>query len=379
MTLLKHELRKILTFPALIGFIVLALALNIVVVSTMRNEYAAFIAEASRTTGIHLNADFDARTALLTEGTYNDVFANLLRVQTLEMPDVLYGYTTGYIADSIVWRLGLSGLPERLMREKFQQFQYAVDARQQAGDSMNLYFAGATFNQHERLFEYTMGLLLFQGIILAALIMLHSVGYEFAAKTDYIVYATKTGRKINRHKLAAGLLVGVGAYILLAAVTLVIYFAFNPMGVVWLSSVSSGFNFVRDGMMTRPFVTWLPLTVRGYLLASLGISLGLVLCFGLMGYAAGLWIKNSYLGFMVLVAVNGVLFLFPYYSPWWMVNYIVMQGPIMLVVMRGLWFTDGGANVLWPHFEIVGVVGSLVVLVFIGVAVSFWFKRRQLT
>lgn len=374
MSIIKHELIKIITFPALVGFVVLALALNIVVVVTMQDSYADFIAEASRTTGVNLGAEFDGRVAALEPSLY----ADLLRVQTEGMIDVLDGYTTGYIADSTVERLGLSGLSERLMRSKYEHFQYAVDARQTAGDSMTLYFAEATFWRHEALFDITMGLLLFQGIILAALVMLLSLGFENTAKTDLTVYSTKVGRKINRHKLIAGIIVGVGVYALLAAVTLSLYFAFNPMGGTWGSSVSSGFNFIRDGLITRPFVTWHGFTVTQYLFASIGVSFALVLCFALMAYAVGLWLKNSYVGFLVIIALNSALYIMPFYSNLWMLNFTVTQSPIWLVLLRAVWFTDGTSSVLWPHFEMVGVISSLTVLAIIGVWSAAKFKRRNL-
>jgi len=361
-------------FPAIIGFVVLAIALNIVVITTMQNSYTDFIAVTSHTTGINLGAEFNKQLAELEPSLYRD----LLQLQTENREDVLYGYTTDYIADIAVERRELSGLLEQLMRSKYQRFQSAVDAQQKAGDSMTLYFADATYWRHQALFNHTMGLLLFQGISIAALIMLLSLGYESSAKTDFVVYSTKVGRKMNNHKLIAGTIVGIGVYVLIASITLSIYFTLNPMGGVWNSSVSSGFNFVRDGFIVRPFVTWHSFTVAEYLLASIGISIALVLSFSLMAHAVGLWLKNSYVGFFVVVALNGTLFLLPFYLPTTMLNFAISQTPIWLIMMRDSWFTDGGSNVIVPHFETVGVIGSIVVLAII----SFWstlrFNRRNM-
>ncbi|MCL1884481.1 MAG: hypothetical protein FWF81_12130 [Defluviitaleaceae bacterium] len=374
MNIIKHEIKKIIMFPAIIGFVLLSLSLNIVVVATMQNSYANFIADASRITGVNLGTDFNESIGTLGANTY----ADMLRVQTQNRQDVLYSYNTRYLADVIVEWLELSGLSERLMRNKYERFQYAAYARQAAGDSMTLYFAEITAWRHEALFEITMGLLLFQGAVLATLIMLLSIGYESNAKTELVVYSTKVGRNINRHKLIAGVAVSFVAYILLAAITLALYFMLNPMGGTWGSSVSSGFNFIRDGMMTRPFVTWHSFTVFEYLLASIGISVGLVLCFALMAYAIGLLIKNSYVGFLVIIALKGVLLLLPSYSPFMMLNLTITKTPICLVILRGQWFTDGGANVIWPNFEIVGVIGSLVVLAIISLWSVSRFKVRNL-
>ena len=375
MNIVWYELRKIIMVPALIGLIAVSLLLNIIVISTMRNSYADYIADVSRETGIRLGAEFDERAAGLEAAPY----ADLLRAQTYGMANVLDGYTTDHLAEGYIEMLGLNGLPADLMRNKYKSFQSAVDARFYAGDAMTLYFANATFSRHEMLFDYVMGLLLFQGIILAALIMLLTIGYEIAANTDYVVYSTRTGRRVNRHKLIAGIIAGIGVYTLLAAFTLSLYFAFNPMGGTWGSSVSSGYNFIQELSGARPFVTWHGFTVFGYLLASIGVSLGLVLCFALMGYVLGLWVKNSYIGFLIIVAVNMVMFILPFYSRIWMLNFTITQSPIFLVMMRALWFTDGGSNVVLPHFETVGIVGAFMVLAVIGHWSASRFKKRNLT
>ena len=377
MGLFGHELKKIAQSPALIGFAVLCLLFNmfIVLVDGGGNEYANYIARVSHETGFRLGADFDERVNSLEPGEH----AALLRLQTYGMTDVFDGYTTGYIAEAYIARLGLSGMVADLMIGKYARLQYAADARFEAGEGMTLYLAGATFWRHEMLFSALMGALLFQGILLAALIMLLSLGYEHSAKTELVVYATKTGRRVNRAKFMAGASAGLSAYALLAAVTLTVYLNLNPMGGSWGSSVSSGFNFVRCMLGPRPFVTWHGFTVFTYMLASLGVSVGIVLCFALMAYAAGLWIRNSYIAFLILALINfasvtlpGIVFGAT------MPAFILALSPIWLSLQQGMWFTDGGSNILWAHFETIGAIVSLVLLAVICVWSSARFRVRDL-
>ena len=77
--------------------------------------------------------------------------------------------------------------------------------------------------------------------------------------------------------------------------------------------------------------------------------------------------RNSYIGLLVVVGINGVMFVLPFFSPLVMLNYVLASSPVWLVLTRALWFTDGGANVLWPYFEIWGVGVSFVVLVLVAV------------
>jgi hypothetical protein len=380
MRIFKHELKKIITTPVLIGFVLCCLLLNIALASGFPSDYANYIANVSHQTGYVLGAGFDERAANLDDGLY----ASGLRRETKGMTNVFDGYTTGYIADAYVHTFSLSGMTEWLMRDKYERLQYVVDDLHESGAGMTLYFAGATHDRHTQLFRMVMVVLLWQGILLGALITLFSLGYEHHAKTDAVAYATKTGRRITHAKLAASLVASLAVYTLIATVTLGVYLTLNPFGGTWGSSVSSGFNFVRDLLVggARPFITWHGFTIGGYLLAVLGISLALVLCFALMGYIAGLWIQNSYIGFLVAALVNFAIFtLNPgnFLGMDFFPNYIFTSMPIWLVLDQGWWFTDGGTSHLWQHFETIGALASLLLLAVFGYISWQYFKRRNLT
>jgi hypothetical protein len=362
MDIIRHEFRKIVTSPALIGFGILCLAFNMLIVLPHQNPYANYVAEVSR--NIH---------------DLSGEYADRLRAEIAGLTDVFDGYTTGYIAEAYTSQPGMSSMAAGLMTDKYVRLQSAVDARFEAGDSLTLYLAGATYHSHQMLFRTVMGALLFQGILFAGLIMLLSLGYEHSAKTEFVVYATKTGRRVNLAKFIAGGAAALLACALITIVTLTVYLSLNPIGGSWGSSVSSGFNYIRCVMGNRPFVTWHRLTVFSYLLASIGASVGVVLCFSLMAYATGLIIRNSYIAFLgfalfnfALVTLPGIIFGAT------MPTFIIALSPIWLALQQGLWFTDGGPNVLWAHFETVGIIGSLVVLTALCFLSSAWFKRRSL-
>ena len=375
-TITKHEFKKIVQSPVLLGFLALCLMFNMLLIASLGdNPYADYIAGITRDVGVRMGAEFDEG---VRELPINEHTMRLAR-ETRGMIDVFYGYTTDYIADRYISFLGLSGLTADLMRSKYARLQYAVDARFEAGDGMDLYFAESTYWRHRQLFDIMMGALLFQGILLGALIMLLSLGYENNAKTELVVYATKAGRRVNHAKFIASLAAGLSAYAIVAAVTLTVYLALNPMGGVWNSSVSSGFNFVRSLIFVRPFVTWHGFTVFTYLLASIGMSIAFVLCFALMAYIIGSLVSNSYIGFIVLFLLNFAMFVLPdMIFGATMPAFIFVNSPIWLVFQRGMWFTDGGANILWPHFETIGLLANLVILSVLCVLSWHGFKRRNL-
>jgi ABC-type transport system involved in multi-copper enzyme maturation permease subunit len=376
MSIIRHEFRKIMQSPILLGFLALCLAFNMLLIFSFGdNEFTDFIADVSHVTGIRMGAEFDERV----QGLPPSLHTQRLARETNSMTDVFDGYTTGYIAQMFIEFLGLSGLTADLMEQKYQRLQYAVDAHFEAGDGMDVYFAEMTYWRHGQFFNATMGALLFQGVLLAALIMLLSLGYEYSAKTELMVYATKTGRRVNHAKLIAALAATFAAYIGIAAITLAVYLALNPMGGVWESSVSSGFNFVRSFMIARPFVTWHSFTVFTYLLASIGISLGLVLCFAFMGYTIGSFTSNSYIGFIAIFLFNFAILVLPHVIfGSTMPTFTIAYSPIWLIFQRNMWFTDGGENILWAHFETVGVLVSFMILAALCVVSWLRFKRRNL-
>ncbi|MBK5262771.1 MAG: hypothetical protein JJE17_09415 [Peptostreptococcaceae bacterium] len=73
---------------------------------------------------------------------------------------------------------------------------------------------------------------------------------------------------------------------------------------VWNDNVSSMFNYTVSEY-GKPFITWHSFTVGGYLWATIGVTFGLVICICLLGYAAGVFVRNGYGAFIVaaLVAV----------------------------------------------------------------------------
>ena len=296
--------------------------------------------------------------------------------------NVFEGYDTGTIAERYISGLGLTGRTAQRMRAKFDALQTSVDRLALTGDSYSPYFGEHTFNMHQSLFNSfgLVGRLLLQGAILAVLLALLCIGHEQAHHTQHVVYATKTGRRLLRLKIAASLVTGIGLYALLAAVTLALHFSVVDFSNVWGSSVSSGFNFLADFHSgARPFATWQSFTVRSYLWASLGVSLGLVICFSLMGAIVGTFSKNGYVGFLVVLLINALCLVLPMVLP---INsylpFIVLMSPMGLWSNADLWFTDGGFFTLWRNFELWGMGISLLILAALCVFAMKKFETRDI-
>jgi ABC-type transport system involved in multi-copper enzyme maturation permease subunit len=376
MSILAYELKKLLFSPMLIVFLALCIGFNFMTIGGAYYEYSDYVAEASRTTGYNLGAAFDEKLAGIEPGEMRD----WLMDDTAGITDVFDGYDTAYIADAYIKKLGLTGYAANAIRDKYAGLQKSIDAKAEIGESMTLYFASATTDKHDDLYYNTMLFLILQCGLIAALIMLLSIGYEHHNRTSHIVYATKTGRKVMRYKLFASLTAGIIAFALLTVMTLAVYFAVNDYGNIWGSSVSSAFHVIDDMLAggNRPFATWQSYTVLTYLLASLGVSALLTVCFGLMAYVIGMWLENSYIGFLIFMIINAGCIVFAIVIQG-LPKYFAVLSPVWLWLKRCLWFTDGGPDILWKNFETAGVFASLIIFAGLGAFSAIIFRKRDIT
>jgi len=295
--------------------------------------------------------------------------------------NVFENYNTSDVAEAYISFFGLTSRVADRMRAKYTDLQTTVDNKAQSGDSFSPYFGEMTYSMHHGLF-YSLGImgrLLFQGILFAVLLQLLSVGYERANNTEHSVYSSKIGRRILRYKVAAGLVASALIYALLTAITLSVYFSIFDYGEVWNSSISSGYNYIIDNIIVRPFATWRQFTVASHLLTTIGVSIILITCFSLMGATVGTLSKNGYTGFLMTLLINGFFFVFPtFLSRNTYTRFVLYHTPIRLWWNIDLWFTDGGFITLWRNFELWGAGLSLLLLITISVLGVIRFNRKDI-
>lgn len=380
------ELRKLLSSAAAWGFLAVCLLFNLFIIGNSGNGYADYIGAVSKETGVVLGESFRDRLSFLTtDGGREAQYLEWLKLETHGVTDVFEGYETGYIGERYIAAAGATGYFAQAMRDKYAALQKVVDGKAKRDESLSLYFAGATYARHQLLFKSLTGWLTTEGALIAALVALLSAGYEQICQTGDVVYSTRKGRRIMLPKLAASLTAGLGAYAILALLTLALYFGMNEYGEVWRSNVSSLFNYRVDWIAgARPFVTWHSFSVLTYLLAVLGVGAGVVLCFSLMAFGIGMWVRNSYIAFLLFLAANAAMVAVPGLMPqtWtagMAVRYFSMLTSVWLWLKHALWFTDGDMDILWAHFETLGLGVSLAALTAFCVLAGIRFGKRDLT
>ncbi|GHU43469.1 hypothetical protein FACS1894111_09110 [Clostridia bacterium] len=437
MRVLGLEMKKIINSYAIWGFLLVCILFNVVLILSIGiDPYADYVKKVSVHTGLQLGERFNQKLTAFVQGENlkndnseqlvsetnetetnflqnedqkqynqeqlasetNETEANLsqkesqkwrnseqfyqesLIQETTEVSDVFDGYDTGKIADTYVQTFRLKGKLAENMRNKYADLQKIADEKGKHDDSLSLYFAGSTYGQHHKLFFSVMRSIIIEGVLLSVLIVLFSIGYENSNRIEDIVYSSKAGRPIVMKKLIAVVVTGIFFYLLLLGASLGLYFSVNDYSGIWQSNVSSSFNGIGDIIMGfRPFLTWHNFTVLSYLFATIGVSLILILCFSLMGFVAGICIRNSYVGFFALFFVNALLVtVTAILPPDSYFLFTLMLSPICLLIKQPVWFTDGGFDILWKNFEIRGVGASVVVMAIIVVVAAIKFRKREI-
>ncbi|MDR1320445.1 MAG: hypothetical protein LBK56_03325 [Gracilibacteraceae bacterium] len=345
MRLLFNELKKIIFTPAVAGFVLLALIVNAVIVFAGGGDYPPPGAESGASALTDYYEDYDA--AEIIAGRY-------------------------------IARHGLTGTHAANVRAKYERLQAVIDEKAASGDGLSPYFGEATRPLHRLLFRALFGAMTAETALLALFAALLSAGYENWRNTEGLVYTSRTGRGIQRVKLGAALAAAAFFFLLIAGVTLALFFIRGDWSAVWDSNVSSLFN-SSVSEYWKPLITWRSFEVLPYLAACLSVAAALTVCFCLLGFAAGVFIRGGHVSATAALALCALMFVAEPIAP---VGGVLCGAlnltPVQLWVNVGDWFTDGGADIIWANFESWGLLASLAGLAAVGAGALAVFQRKDL-
>ena len=363
MRLLGYEWGKLARLPALWGFLTLCLAFNCLLIGSgdrWRREWnaaGALTGELGRRgdrgflDGLHQQPRTQYRDYLLSaaEGMtdiYEDYDLTLLS-----------NFYNGYVKSAPA--------AAALMERKYEQLAERVARLSETGAAMDWYGGPVTHYAHQFLYGTLMRAVLTEGAVLGMLSMLFLLGYEDRQRTAAGAYASRTGRKLCRYKVLAGITWSLAAYLLLAAVTLGVFLLLWDWSSVWGGSVSGQFNYIIDLFVSRPFFTWADFTAGSYLVAAVVLGGLLVMAFALLAAVCGTLVRNAYLSALVLalllcggVAAQALCAR----AGLWMGYALLTFQPVSVWLCINGWFTELGLNAFVPWQETVSVGMGLAAL-----------------
>lgn len=377
MTLVAWEWRKLVRLPALWGFLVLCLAFNGLLLweeDSLRQPFneASAIAEVL---GQRMDGTFLDGLERLPRTEYGDLVLSATR----EMTDIFEDYDTRDLAGLYEGVVKDSPAAVRLMSWKYTLLAERAAHLSGTGAAMDLYAGPVTHDAHQFLYDTLFRAVVTESLLVGMLSMLYLLGFEGQRRTVSLICASRSGRKLYGKKVLAGLTAAVFLYILLAAVTLGVYFCLWDYGGVWGGSVSSQFNYLTDMLFRRPFLTWGDFTVGGYLAAELTLGALLTADFALLAAVCGLLLRNVYASALVLAVVcfGGVgLTAMLAQMGLWCGYFASLVHPACVWLGIGGWFTELGLSGAAPWQETVST--GLDLLAFgLGTALSLRLFRRK--
>lgn len=333
-----YEVKKAFCIPALWGFFTLSFLFNVLLILGQGYERDFFD---------------QVRTAAAETGFRVD-----------EEDNVFAGYHTENLAAFYADIVKESPVAVRWVERKYALLQPRVEHLAESGAALDFYVGDATYESHQFLFGSLVRAVLAETGICAMLVVLYLMGYEQMNGTAGQVCASRTGRKLWWNKLSAAVLSAVALYVLLAVITLLVYFGMWDYSGVWQDSVSSRFNYLTDMLYTRPFLTWHDFAVGEYLVAVLLLGTVLVVVFGLMAAVCAMMFRNIYGAALALAIVlfggTGLGSLFSQCKAWGLYFITTMQ-PAFVWLSVNVWFTESGISTFLPWQETISVAINLMV------------------
>lgn len=409
--LLCWEMKKLWSQPMILVFLLLCIVFQIFLAAEDRylepgGDYAIYVARMTKETGRRMGREFteamdgarknmrnmDAKDETLpwekqdgqqiaaqAKVDQESVYREQFQQETANREDVFADYSCMKLADGLLRQFYITGWPARMMERKYEKQQEAVDLLAKRKDSLDVSSAGMTQQVADALFQTQCRMLITEAMVLAVLMALSVSGSERTAHTHLTVCVTKTGRKIQYVKAAAGLMSALAAYGMLAVSSIGFFALIWYPAPDWGSSISSQFHHMSLAGTELPFITWKPFTTGEYLLAVAGMGAVVVMLFYVLAFCLGLWIKSAWAGFVLLillVAVNFQVIMMAGDSLQWGLYLCAQWTPAGLWWLQNQWFTDMLINGAVPWQEC-ATAALWAVLCLILLAVSFHHMKKE--
>lgn len=228
---------------------------------------------------------------------------------------------------------------------------------------------------HSFLFKSIFRNIIFQCSILACLITMFILNYEFDNNTSLIAYSTKRGRNLIKDKLLASLICVSLITATILSITLILYFNIFSYDGLWKVPVSSYFNWET----VLPFMSWFSLNIREYLILSIVLVYVIQLIFTGRVFLIARITKNNYIGFFIFAIIVSFGILLPSFMPS-SSNLIIYSTftPSNLIFNPSFWFMESGLLTNYKYYELTTVIIWVVLMMITTTLGIRTFKREDL-
>lgn len=353
--LIKWELEKLYKMPVFYVLLMLCLLMNLYLVWDFFGYRQAELREAAEV--------LESEPETLRQTLHDDYYSGLdfVQVETLGRRETKFAPAA-----------------QSRISANYALLQERADTMTKAEQESLSY--GGIFRLHERLFGIYLPLIAAEGMVVIFLTAVYALHFEKYFGTEDLLLSSRTGPPGLRTKLLAAAVFATALCLLLLAVSLSAWFAAVDYSGLWDTYVSSSYNtdrrVVNDWYLyVYPYVTWQPMTVAGYLAASLGVMAGLWFIMWMLSGTLALICRYS-MGCVAAAAAGafglygaGNLIQIPDLA-----DFALKCSPVHLLLKSGYWFMDYAAGDSYPAYEAVTVC---IWILLAGAALLAALKRKR--
>lgn len=239
----------------------------------------------------------------------------------------------------------------------YDKLQERVEQIRATNEDKYAFYPGIDYKVHSLLFMSLLRMVALQSLILTVLAVLYLMDYERIHKTEYLAYASRTGRNIQLTKWLSGITMGFLYSVILAAVSLMLFLLCVPMQGLWETPISSFMVMQQRGFFLYPYITFVRLSFGKYSLLSLLTVFLLVLLVGIFSGAVQFFFRNSYLAMLSIGLLFMGMIALPYLFGTGFLHTAMALNPAALWYMCGGWFIeyDPAVSFAWSEFLTIGV------------------------
>lgn len=257
---------------------------------------------------------------------------------------------------------------EKFMNQEFTNWEERYEEIVATEEYKEWFFLGE-YRMHSEMYRTLLKSVAVQSVLLVVLMTALVTNYEVEQRTQLLLYTTKKGRLLMRHKFVASLLLATITFFLLLIPSFVLYFTIYDFSEVWQTVVSSGLNWEYK----IPYITWWELEVWQFFLLAIAVEWGVVLLITLLTFSLSLWIKNTYFTWIVCMAVLIGLFLLPSaFNAYPALQLVALMNVTTLLLNPHMYFSGGATLTMVQYFE----VWSLLIGLAVATILSLLSYRR---
>ncbi len=386
--IVRFEIKKIISAPAIWGFAVLLAVLNCVVaVGMSRGEEIDYINAVNTIAGNKFSVSYTQKLEaimppdedslerwfhedLLAAAQNFDIRTAKYYAEELESYEQSLEAEDGFFGKTIA----------SLMARKYEKAKLEAAWKLACGETNYVAFAGETGHIFNGV-SGTLGVLMVaECSLIAVLAVMYSLSYEHISGADMLVYSTRKGRrKVVLSKMAASVLVSSGAYAFIFILGYGIYFALNDFSQVWSVPVSAYYNFISVNSCSMPVLAWSSMTFLEYFILSSLLGYAIMLVFMFFAGVVGLVFQNTYAGFGLLVLtvlLNVAFIIVPPDLPAGLL--LVNMFPAGIINTMPAWFQYGSTQILFAYQETILVIVWLLLMTAVSAASLRYFVKKDI-